>query len=34
MYTMDKGDFGGNVILQVLEVKHEWLNKVWSCRHE
>jgi len=32
--TLCKGDFGGNIIPQLLEVKHGWLNKVWSSRHE
>jgi len=31
--TLSKGDFGGNIISQILEAKHRWLHKVWSCRH-
>jgi len=31
--TLNKSNFGGNIISQILEVKHGWLNKAWSCRH-
>jgi len=32
--TLSKGDFGKKTpFSQILEAKHGWLNKVWSCRH-
>jgi len=30
--TLNKGDFGGNIIFIDIKVRHRWLNKVWSCR--
>jgi len=31
--TLSKGILEGTSFSQILEAKHGWLDKVWSCRH-